>query len=157
MDLLENDENISIVYKRCRMCNELEKNDDFEINDVIPVGKFNDTVESLKPARDYYAHSSLISLPSLYDDLLIGPFRFYTPLRLHNFTYLFRRFPGDEIDYNYDFTGYNANVPLAIKTIKGAVRLYCERRLHRIRMDQFSATFARIAFQKVFGFSNPFM
>ena len=144
--------------------NELEKNDDFEIKAEIPTGTSISTVELVKPARDYYAHDYPLGL-IIYRERtaynvhgLPGFYRMYTPTRRHNFTYIPARFPRDYVQpMLVPFHGYNGNVPLALATIKGAVRLYCERRLHRIRMDQFRDTLARIGFERTFKFQNPYI
>ena len=150
------DENIRVVYKRRRPWNALEKNDDVKIETEIPPGTTTiNTVEIVKPAHDYYAPDNTPARKFYSVHNLTGYFRLYTPLRRHNYTYLFAHFPGEY--YEAPFAGYNANVPLVIATIKRAVRVYCERRLRRVRMDQYRDTLARIGFERKFMFKNPYI
>ena len=164
-DQSKDDEDIRMpYYKRRRPLNELEKNDDFEIEAETPTGTTTTSaVELVKPARDYYAHE--LSLGLVYRERIAyhvpglrGFYRMYTPTRRHNYSYLPSRFPRDYVQpMLVPFQGYNGNVPLALATIKGAVRRYVERRLHRIRMNQYRDTVARIGFERKFKFRNPYI
>ena len=165
-DQSEDYENIRMpYYKRRRPLNELEKNDDFEIEAETPTGTTTtSTVELVKQARDYYAHELPLGLMVDRERIayhvpgLRGFYRMYTPTRRHNYSYLPSRFPRDYVQpMLVPFQGYNGNVPLALATIKGAVRRYVERRLHRIRMNQYRDTVARIGFERKFKFRNPYI